>query len=106
MIHHIEKGQIVEEVIKAEKLVVIDFFATWCVPCQEMSIVLHDVEKEYEDKIEVYKVDVDESQDIAMRYGVTAMPTLVFFRDGQEIERNVGYMDKEEFIDLIEELMK
>lgn len=105
MIHHIENSQIVDEVIKSDKLVVMDFFATWCVPCQMMSEVLHEVEKMYEDKIEVYKVDVDETQDIAIRYGVTAMPTLILFKDGNEVERNVGYMEKEQFIKLIEDFI-
>ena len=58
MIHYIENGQIINEVTKSEKLVIVDFFATWCVPCQMMSEVLRDTEKEYEDVIEVFKVDI------------------------------------------------
>lgn len=104
MIHYIENDQIVNEVIKSEKLVVIDFFATWCVPCQMLTEVLHDVEKEYEDVVEIFKVDVDGNQEIAIRYEVTSMPTLVFFKDGEEVERKIGYIEREELISIIEEL--
>lgn len=104
MIHYIENNQIVNEVIKSEKLVVIDFFATWCVPCQMLTEVLHDVEKEYEDVVEIFKVDVDENQEIAIRYEVTSMPTLIFFKDGEEVERKIGYIEREELISIIEDL--
>ena len=104
MIHYIENDQIVNEVIKSEKLVVIDFFATWCVPCQMLTEVLHDIEKEYEDVVEIFKVDVDENQEIAIRYEVTSMPTLVFFKDGEEVERKIGYIEREELISIIEDL--
>ena len=104
MIHYIENGQIVSEVIKNDKLVIIDFFATWCVPCQMMSEVLREIEKEYEDVVEILKVDVDENQETAIRYDVTSMPTLVFFKDGEEVERNVGYIEKDELTSIIEDL--
>lgn len=104
MIHHIEGGQIIDEVIKNDKLVIVDFFATWCAPCQMLTEVLHDIDKEYSDKIEIFKVDVDENQEIAIRYGITAMPTLIFFKNGEEVERKVGFLKKNELIKLIEDL--
>ena len=104
MIHYIENGQIINEVTKSEKLVIVDFFATWCVPCQMMSEVLRDTEKEYEDVIEVFKVDIDENQETAIRYDVTSMPTRVFFKDGEEVERKIGYIEKEELVSIIEDL--
>lgn len=104
VIHYIENGQIINEVTKSEKLVIVDFFATWCVPCQMMSEVLRDTEKEYEDVIEVFKVDIDENQETAIRYDVTSMPTLVFFKDGEEVERKIGYIEKEELVSIIEDL--
>lgn len=104
MIHYIENGQIINEVTKSEKLVIVDFFATWCVPCQMMSEVLRDTEKEYEDVIEVFKVDIDENQETAIRYDVTSMQTLVFFKDGEEVERKIGYIEKEELVSIIEDL--
>ena len=106
MIHLIENGQIIDEVIKSDKLVLIDFFATWCTPCQMMSDVLHDIEKDFSDKVEVFKVDVDENQDATIRYGITTMPTLVFFKDGEEVERQIGFIGTEEIKNIIEDLTK
>ncbi len=104
MIHHIENERILSEVLNSNKLVVVDFFATWCGPCQELSPILVELDKQYNGEVQFYKVDVDESQDCAIRYGVNAMPTLVFFKDGNEIEREVGFLPKEELEELIEEL--
>lgn len=105
MIHHIEDEKILAEVINNDKLVIIDFFAEWCGPCQMLTPVLKALDEKYNDKIEVYKVNVDESQNAAMRYGVTAMPTLVFFKDGEEVERQIGYMDEDELENLIKEFI-
>ena len=106
MIHYIDNNQLLDEVIKNDKLVIIDFFATWCAPCQLQSESLKNVEKDYSDKIEVFKIDVDENQEIAIRYDITAMPTLIFFKDGEEVERQVGYMEESEIINLINDFCK
>ena len=105
MIHHIENERILSEVLNSNTLVVIDFFATWCGPCQELSPILVELDKNYNGEVQFYKVDVDEKQDCAIRYGVTAMPTLVFFKDGNEIERKVGLLPKEKLEKIIEELI-
>ncbi|MBQ8299440.1 MAG: thioredoxin [Clostridia bacterium] len=105
MIHHIEDEKILMEVINNDKLVIIDFFAEWCGPCQMLTPVLKALDEKYSGEIEVYKVNVDESQNAAMRYGVTAMPTLIFFKDGEEVERQIGYMDEEELDNLIKEFI-
>lgn len=104
MVHHIENDQIISEVLKNDKLVIIDFFATWCGPCQMIAPVLVNLDKKYADEIEIYKVNVDENQDSAIRYGVSSVPTLIFFKDGEEIERQIGFMDEEELSKIIEEI--
>ena len=104
MVHHIENDQIISEVLKHEKLVVVDFFATWCGPCQMLAPVLVNLDKKYEDEVEIYKVNVDEAQDAAIRYGVVSVPTLIFFKEGKEIERQVGYMDEDELSKIIDEI--
>ena len=104
MVHHIENDQIIGEVLKNEKLVVIDFFATWCGPCQMLAPILANLDKKYNDEVEFYKVNVDENQDAAIRYNVSSVPTLIFFKNGEEIERQVGYMEEDEFSKLIEEI--
>ncbi|CCE64302.1 hypothetical protein TPHA_0H00940 [Tetrapisispora phaffii CBS 4417] len=73
----------------AGKLVVVDFFATWCGPCKMISPMVDKFAVEY-DAAEYYKVDVDEVGDIAQKYDVTAMPTFLYFKDGKEIARVVG----------------
>lgn len=104
MVHHIENEQIMGEVLKSEKLVIVDFFATWCGPCQMLTPILANLDKKYNEKLDIYKVNVDESQEAAIRYGVTSVPTLIFFKDGEEIERQIGYIEEEELSKLIEEI--
>ena len=104
MVHHIEPGQIIDEVLKNEGLVVVDFFATWCAPCQMLAPVLVELEKKYGDEVEFYKVNIDESEDAAIRYGVSSVPTLIFFKDGEEIDRQVGFADEDELSNWIEEM--
>ncbi len=106
MVHHIENNQVNEEVLKNnDKLVVIDFFATWCMPCQMLTPILSEISEKYSEKAEFYKVNVDENQDAAIRYGVESVPTLIFFRDGKEIERQVGLLNEVELSNMIEELI-
>lgn len=106
MVHHIENNQVNEEVLKNnDKLVVIDFFATWCMPCQMLTPILSKISEKYDEKAEFFKVNVDENQDAAMRYGVESVPTLIFFKDGKEIERQVGLLSEEELSNIIEELL-
>lgn len=104
MVHHIEPGQIIDEVLKNEGLVVVDFFATWCAPCQILAPVLIELEKKYGDEVEFYKVNIDESEDAAIRYGVSSVPTLIFFKNGEEIDRQVGFADEDELSNWIEEM--
>lgn len=104
MVHHIENEQIINEVLNSEKLVIVDFFATWCGPCQMLAPILANLDRKYNEEVEIYKVNVDETQDAAIRYGVTSVPTLIFFKDGEEIDRQVGYMEEDELSKIIEEI--
>ena len=104
MVHHIEPGQIIDEVLKNEGLVVVDFFATWCAPCQMLAPAIVELEKKYGDEVELYKVNIDESEDAAIRYGVSSVPTLIFFKNGEEIDRQVGFADEDELSNWIEEM--
>ncbi|MBO5179860.1 MAG: thioredoxin [Clostridia bacterium] len=100
MIHHIENNQINSEVLKSDKLVIVDFFATWCMPCQMLTPILAEIDKENED-IEIFKVNVDENQEIAIRYDIVSVPTLIFFKDGKEIDRQIGLVEKEKLEQII-----
>ena len=87
--------------LESEKLVIVDFWATWCGPCRMLSPLLDEVEAEMEDKIVVVKVNVDDADEIAMRYRIMSIPTLIFFKDGQMVDRTVGAMPKSVLVDKI-----
>ncbi len=79
-----------DEVLKSDQLVVIDFAADWCGPCHMLEPTLHELAAKYEGRVRIETVDVDESQEIAAQYSVDALPTLVFFNQGEEVGRVVG----------------
>ena len=84
-----------------EKLVIVDFWATWCGPCRMLSPLLDEVEEEMADKITVVKVNVDDADEIAMRYRIMSIPTLMFFKNGQLVDKSVGAMPKSTLVDKI-----
>ena len=83
-----------DELLQEEKLVIVDFWATWCGPCRMLSPLLDEVEAEMADKVEVVKVNVDDADEIAMRFRIMSIPTLLFFKNGQMVDRSVGAMPK------------
>ena len=87
--------------LESEKLVIVDFWATWCGPCRMLSPLLDEVEEEMADKIVVVKVNVDDADEIAMRYRIMSIPTLIFFKNGQMADRTVGAMPKSMLVDKI-----
>ena len=89
-----------EEVIKSEKPVLIDFYADWCGPCKMLSPIIDEIAEE-NSKIKVVKVNVDDSQDLAMKYQVMSIPTLVVIKNGEEVNRSVGLIDKSQVLNLI-----
>jgi thioredoxin 1 len=90
-IKHLDGSTFEADVIQAGLPVVVDFYAVWCGPCRMMAPVLERLADEYAGKVTVGKLDVDVNQDIAIRYGVMAMPTLGLFRNGKMVDRLVGY---------------
>ena len=87
--------------LESEKLVIVDFWATWCGPCRMLSPLLDEVEEEMADRIVVVKVNVDDADEIAMRYRIMSIPTLIFFKNGQMVDRSVGAMPKSALVDKI-----
>ena len=90
-----------EEVLKADKPVIIDFYADWCGPCRMMSPIIDEIEEEKADSIKVGKVNVDENQDLAMEYGVMSIPTIVIIKNGKVEKTFVGVRDKSEILGAI-----
>ncbi len=84
-----------EEVVQATVPVLVDFWATWCGPCQKLNPVIEALAEERGDQAKICKVDVDSNRDLAIKLGVKAMPTLIFFKDGEEKERVTGPLNQE-----------
>ncbi|MEW8994254.1 thioredoxin [Clostridium sp.] len=84
------------EVEAGKGLVLVDFFATWCGPCQRLSPVLEDIQGDFDGKIKFLKSDIDESRSLAKKYSVMSVPTMVVLKDGIPVDRMVGYMSPED----------
>ena len=88
--------------LNSGKLMMVDFWASWCGPCRMLSPVIESLDKKYEGKAVIGKVNVDEEQELAIRYGVMSIPTVIFFKNGQEIGRKVGVMGDKVFSDVLD----
>jgi len=84
-----------EVVLKATNPVLVDFWATWCRPCQMVAPILEELTKEYGDKLTIAKLDVDQNQQTAQKYHVMSIPTMIVFKGGQPIKNIVGFKPKE-----------
>jgi thioredoxin 1 len=83
------------EVLNAEKPVLVDFWAPWCGPCRLVSPVVEAIGQAHSDALQTAKVNTDENQQLAMRFSIFSIPTLIVFKDGREVTRLVGYMPQE-----------
>lgn len=88
------------EVLQSDQLVIVDFWATWCMPCRMLIPVLEEVAAERDD-IKICKINVDEAQDIAEKYGVMSMPILIFFQNGEPFDESIGLISKEQLISML-----
>lgn len=88
------------EITKSDKPVLVDFWAVWCGPCQMMAPILHELETEMPD-VQIGKVNVDEQMDLARQFRVVSIPTLIIFKNGQEVQRMVGVTSKKELKDAL-----
>ena len=84
-----------------EGLVLVDFFATWCGPCKMMEPVISKIAEEYKGKVKVGKVNVDDENELAMQYGISSIPTLILFKDGEPIKTLIGLSSKSEIENMI-----
>ncbi|MDA0176355.1 MULTISPECIES: thioredoxin [Mesoflavibacter] len=92
------------DLINQDKPVLIDFFAEWCGPCKMMSPILKDVKDNLKDRISIIKIDVDKNQALAAKYQVRGVPTLMIFKNGKQVWRQSGVLQKNEIINIITNL--
>ena len=101
---HVTDDTFEETVLKSDKVVLVDFWASWCGPCLALAPVIDDLAEELSDKVTVCKLNVDENQKTAMEYGIKGIPTILLFKDGKVAEQSVGLVPKEQLTELIEKL--
>ncbi len=89
-VQHVTAGDFAREVLQSELPVVVDFYAVWCGPCRLIAPVLEQFAQQYAGRVKVVKVDVDQEYGLAQQYGISGVPTLLFFHNGQVVDRVVG----------------
>ena len=103
---HVTDATFDQEVLQAEKPVLVDFWASWCGPCRAIGSVLEEIATEHEDRLKVVKVNIDEEQTYAARLGITSVPFLVVFKGGQPVDRIVGAFPKRAIVDVVSRHME
>lgn len=95
------KNNFENEVLKSDKPVLVDFWATWCGPCQMIAPIVEEIANENPDTLKVGKINVDNEMELAAMFRVTSIPTLMVFKDGKLINSAVGYRNKNEILDML-----
>ena len=96
------KNNFEETILKSKTPVLVDFYADWCTPCKMMSPIIEEVSNEFKGKIIVLKINIDECPDIAQKYSVMSIPTIILFKNGEATKTSVGVTSKEKLVEMIQ----
>ena len=91
-----------QEVISSDKPVLVDFWAEWCMPCRMLAPTIDELADEFDGRVKVGKVDTDSNRDVSAKFGISAIPTILLFKDGEVLRKFVGVTSKQEFADELE----
>ncbi len=103
---HLTKTNFSEKVLKIGVVALVDLWAPWCGPCRMVGPIIDELALEYKDKIVVGKINVDEEPELAGKYGVMSIPTVLLLKDGKEMERQVGFVGKEGYQAMLDKFLK
>ncbi len=97
----LEENNFEEEVLKANGKILVDFYADWCGPCKMMAPIIEEIAEEVKETVKVGKVNVDNNQELAIKYDVMSIPTIMIFENGKAIKTFIGVTDKQEILDVL-----
>ena len=101
MVFEVTEQNFEKEVLNSKEPVLLDFWASWCGPCRMLSPVVEEIANEYFDRVKVGKVNVDEQSELAQKFGIMSIPTLMVFKDGKHIDTKIGVRPKTEIISML-----
>lgn len=102
---NITDSQFEDEVVKSEKLVMVDFWAEWCGPCKALGPKLEEIAAENSEQVKVVKINIDENKETAQKFGIRSIPTMIIFKEGKDIETMMGNLPKEDISNKIKSLV-
>lgn len=104
-VKEVTKDNFGQEVLRSSTPVIVDFWATWCMPCKMIAPIVQEIGEIYKGKCKVAKLNIDDAMDIATEFGVMNIPTIIFFKDGKEFARIVGVTSKDNIASKIDEML-
>lgn len=104
MLKHVDGNNFTKEVLENKKVILVDFFAAWCGPCNMLVPILENISKTT-DEFDIAKINIDECQELASKYGVEVIPTLFVFKNGEPVNKTVGLLSEDQIIELVKKFI-